>query len=161
MAREAPSIEDCLDMGRSCACYNLRRATRAVTQVYDAYLDEVGLKSTQITLLAVLAYRDPEPVTTLADSLVLEQSSLSRNLAVLERMGYVRLTAGADRRERIASLTREGRAALTRGYPVWKRAQAAVTEAVSAGDLDVQLRALRKLTKTALALRESLPSPER
>src|SRR5256885_11330035 len=120
MAKDAPSPDECLDMGRSCACYNLRRASRAVTQVFDAYLDEVGLKSTQLTLLAVLAYRDPpEPVTSLADALVLEQSSLSRNLAVLERMGYVKLSAGNDRRERIATLTREGRSALARGYPVW------------------------------------------
>lgn len=154
MAKEAPSLDECLDMGRSCACYNLRRATRAVTQVYDAYLEEVGLKSTQLTLLAVLAYREPpETVTSLADALVLEQSSLSRNLAVLERMGYVKLAAGDDRRERIPTLTREGRAALARGYPAWKRAQAAITSAVTAADLDLQLRSLRKLTKTAQDLR--------
>jgi DNA-binding MarR family transcriptional regulator len=151
MAKEAPGRDECLEMGRSCACYNLRRASRAVTQMYDSYLEEVGLKSTQLALLAVLAYREPEPVTTLAEALVLEQSSLSRNLAVLERMGYVKLTAGADRRERIVTLTREGRAALTRGYPIWKRAQTAIAGA--SADLDAHLRSLRKLTKSAQDLR--------
>src|SRR5438874_1240140 len=158
MPKDAPTTEECLEMGRACACYNLRRASRAVTQVYDAYLDEVGLKSTQLTLLAVLAYRNPpDTVTALADALVLEQSSLSRNLAVLERKGYVRFSPGADRRERIATLTREGRAALARGFPVWKRAQAAITAAVSSTDFDLQMRGLRKLTTSALALRAVSP----
>ena len=76
-------------MGRMCACYNLRRAARAVTQLYDGFFAEVGLKTTQFTVLAVLAYdeEDPPTITELATSLVLDQSSLSRNLAVLERLG--------------------------------------------------------------------------
>jgi DNA-binding MarR family transcriptional regulator len=156
MAKDAPTLDECLAMGRACACYNLRRASRAVTQVYDAYLEEVGLKATQLTILAVLAYRDPpEPVTTLAEALVLEQSSLSRNLAVLERMGFVTLVPGPDdRRERIAKLTRAGRAALARGYPVWKRAQAALEGALTSAQLDDQMKALRRLTKTALDVRD-------
>ena len=124
----------------SCACYNLRRAARAVTQVFDSYLDEVGLKATQFTILAVLSYKSDEAptVTALAESLVLEQSSLSRNLAVLERKGHVKLVPGADRRERIITLTRSGRAAVVRAYPVWRRAQDAVASGVPAAELDIQ-----------------------
>lgn len=150
-----PTIEQCLEMGQTCACHNLRRAARAVTQVFDAHFDEVGLKATQFTVLAVLSHAGDEPptVSSLADSLVLEQSSLSRNLAVLERLGYVKLAAGArDRRERIVTLTRAGRTALAKGYPLWKRAQAAMAEALD-GDLEGQLRALRKMTRSAKALR--------
>jgi DNA-binding MarR family transcriptional regulator len=156
MAKDTPTVDECLAMGRACACYNLRRASRAVTQVYDAYLEEVGLKATQLTILAVLAHRDPpEPVTTLAEALVLEQSSLSRNLAVLERMGFVAIAKGpTDRRERVPTLTRAGRAALARGYPAWRRAQAALEGALSPSRLDDQMRGLRRLTKTALAVRE-------
>lgn len=152
--REVPTREQCLDMGRMCACYNLRRASRAVTQLYDVYFDEVGLKATQFTVLAVLAHEadDPPTVTQLATSLVLDQSSLSRNLAVLERLGHVRLVRGKDRRERVVTLTRSGQAVLAEGFPVWKRAQAAITAAL-AGDLDGQLRALRRLTRTAQSLR--------
>lgn len=142
-------------MGAACACHNLRRAARAVTQVFDACFDEVGLKATQFTVLAVLSYRgdDPCTVTALADALVLEQSSLSRNLAVLERLGYVRLVPGDDRRQRYVRLTRAGRAALVRGYPVWKRAQAAISGTMSPEELDASLRALRTITSRALALR--------
>lgn len=147
-------------MSQTCACYNLRRASRAVTQLYDAYFDEVGLKSTQFTVLAALAYAEDKPPTIgeLADTLVLEQSSLSRNLAVLERLGFIRLVPGEeDRRERIVSLTRAGRSALARGFPVWRKAQSAIASALETDELDNQLRSLRRLTKKAQELRPSKP----
>jgi DNA-binding MarR family transcriptional regulator len=156
MAKDlTPSAAECLEMGRTCACYNLRRAARAVTQIFDAELETVGLRATQFNLLAVLAYPHDVPltVTALADAVVLEQSSLSRNLAVLERRGFIKLAPGADRRERIPTLTREGRAALARGYPAWKRAQAQIAEAVPAPELEVQLRGLKRMAGAAQAMR--------
>lgn len=154
MGKEGPSHEECLEMGKTCACSNLRRASRAVTQVFDAHFDAIGLKATQFTLLTVLLYEseDRPTVSHLAELLVLEQSSLSRNLAVLERQGLVRLVAGADKRERIVALTRSGRSAVARGYPVWKRAQSAIAAALAPSELQTQLRALRRLTKTAQSL---------
>ena len=80
MAKESPSVEECLAVGMTCTFRNLRRASRAVTQVYDAYFDEIGPKATQFTVLAALLYEND-----------------GRNLAVLERLGYV---PGDDRRER-------------------------------------------------------------
>ena len=155
MGKEAPSADDCLAMGMTCACYNLRRASRAVTQVFDSYFEELGIKSTQYTVLAALSYEsDGRPtVSHLAGALVLEQSSLSRNLAVLERQRLIRLVAGdEDKRERVVLLTRAGKAMLARGYPLWKQAQAAVTGALDPKDLETQLRSLRRLTRTTQAL---------
>jgi DNA-binding MarR family transcriptional regulator len=154
-ARTGPTASDCAKMSLSCACTNLRRASRAVTQLFDTYLDEVGLKATQFTVLATLALGEERPPTIgeLADTLVLEQSSLSRNLAVLERLGFIRLAPGEeDRRERIVTLTRSGRTALTKAFPVWRKAQAAIASALE-DDLDNQLKSLRRLTKTAQELR--------
>jgi DNA-binding MarR family transcriptional regulator len=146
-------------MGMTCACYNLRRTSRAVTQVFDAYFEEIGLKTTQFTVLAALEHESKgrPTVTHLASALVLEQSSLSRNLAVLERQGLLALEPGEDKRERIVTLTRAGRALLARGYPVWKRAQAAVAGALGPAELDEQLRALRRMARAALALRPERP----
>jgi DNA-binding MarR family transcriptional regulator len=155
MGNAGPSLDECLAMGTTCACYNLRRASRAVSQVYDAYFEPVGLKSTQFTVLAALAYESAgrPTVTDLARTLVLEQSSLSRNLAVLEREGWIKLAPGTDKRERRVVLTRAGRAALARGYPAWQAAQRALAETFDPRVFALQLRALRRLTKTAQAMR--------
>jgi DNA-binding MarR family transcriptional regulator len=159
MPKDSPTAAECLEMGRTCACYNLRRAARAVTQIFDAELDAVGLRATQFTLLSILSYPQEEPltVTSLADAVVLEQSSLSRNLAVLERRGWIRLAPGADRRERIPTLTREGRNALARAYPAWKRAQARIASALPANELDAQLRSLKRMAGVAQAMRTEKP----
>ena len=37
-----------------CACASLRRAARAVTQLYEAALQDTGLRATQFTLLQAL-----------------------------------------------------------------------------------------------------------
>ena len=152
-----PTLEECHEIGTMCACYNLRRAARAVTQVFDDYLEEAGLKATQLTILAILSYTkdQPQTVTVLAESLVLEQSSLSRNLAVLEKKGYVKLQPGSDRRERIVTLTVGGRTALARGFPAWRKAQAAVAGSIDPEHPAAQLRSLRSITKTALVARKA------
>lgn len=156
MAKETPpSVADCAQMSVSCACHNLRRASRAMTQLFDAHFEEIGLKATQFTVLSALAWSEnkPMPIGELAEMLVLDQSSLSRNLAVLERLGFIKLEPSAtDRRERIVSLTRNGKATLARGYPIWKKAQGAIAE-VMKEDLEEQLKALRRITRTAQELR--------
>jgi DNA-binding MarR family transcriptional regulator len=153
---KTPNASDCAKMNLSCACFNLRRASRAVSQLFDSYFDEVGLKATQFTVLSALAHSDGKPPTIceLAEALVLEQSSLSRNLGVLERLELIRLVPSQeDRRERLVVLTRPGRVALTRGFPIWRKAQAAIAAALEESELDHQLQSLRRLTKTAQELR--------
>lgn len=142
-------------MSVQCACHNLRRASRAMTQLFDSYFEEIGLKATQFTVLSALAWSEegPMPIGELAEILVLDQSSLSRNVAVLERLKLVKLEPSpVDRRERIVQLTTAGRAALAKGYPIWKKAQGVVAEAMK-DDLERQLKLLRKLTRTVQTLR--------
>jgi DNA-binding MarR family transcriptional regulator len=160
----APSPDECAKMGVSCACFNLRSAARAVTQLFDTFFGEVGLKTTQfIVLAAVQSASRGEPnagptVSSLADSLVLEQSSLSRNLAVLERLGYIRLVPGLDRRERLVTLTRAGRAILARGFPLWQRAQTAVARTFEPGAFESHLQSLRHVTRASRAALDAPPS---
>ena len=160
MAKETvPTVAECAQMSVSCACHNLRRASRAMTQLFDAHFEEIGLKATQFTVLSALAWSEnkPLPIGELAEMLVLDQSSLSRNLAVLERLGLLKLDPSpTDRRERIVILTRSGKATLARGYPIWKKAQGQVAEAMKE-DLEEQLKALRRLTRMAQDLRPQKP----
>jgi DNA-binding MarR family transcriptional regulator len=114
------------EVGRSCACFNLRKAARAVTQVYEAALEPSGLKATQISLLVALAVRGSLPLTRLAEVLVMDRTTLTRNLMPLKKKGWVAGERGPDRRERYVALTRAGRATLDRALPLWHAAQSRV-----------------------------------
>jgi len=109
---------------RNCACFNLRKAARAVTQMYEAALAPTGIRATQFSVLVALAVADGAPLSRVADGLVMDRTTLTRNLRPLARRGWVRVEAGEDRRERTLSLTRSGRAALERALPLWQQAQA-------------------------------------
>ncbi|MBH96306.1 MAG: MarR family transcriptional regulator, partial [Gammaproteobacteria bacterium] len=40
---------------QNCACFNVRKTSRMITQLFDHALKPSGIKATQFTLLAVLA----------------------------------------------------------------------------------------------------------
>lgn len=111
-----------------CACLNLRKAARAVTQQYDSTLRPAGVRSTQLPLLTAAALYGTINMTELAHEVVMDQTSLTRTLALLERRGWIRVAPGADRRTREARLTPRGRRVLERAVPLWEAAQAAVTK---------------------------------
>lgn len=109
-----------------CSCFNLRRAARRVTQVYDHALAPSGLKATQFALLAVLGRAEADEgiaMTPLAEKLGTDRTTLTRNLGVVERDGLVTIRTGKDPRSRLVSLTGAGRMALKRATPLWARAQ--------------------------------------
>ena len=103
---------------RHCSCSALRRASRAVTQHYEACFRGTGLRATQFTLLASLAQTGPLPMSLLASRLGLERTSLTRNLRPLERKGFVETLTDDDRRIRRIKITKRGEAAAsTRSAP--------------------------------------------
>ena len=110
-----------------CTCFNVRRASRAVTQFYDDIMAPSGIKATQFTMLGAVALMGPASVTRLAEHLALDRTTLTRNLKVLASQGFVAISAGEDRRERVVSLTDDGQAAIERATPVWHEAQNALT----------------------------------
>jgi len=110
-----------------CTCFNVRRASRAVTEFYDGIMAPSGIKATQFTMLGAVALMGPASVTRLAEHLALDRTTLTRNLKVLAEQGYVKISAGEDRRERVVRLTAEGQAAIERATPVWHEAQDALT----------------------------------
>jgi DNA-binding MarR family transcriptional regulator len=106
-----------------CACANLRRATRAVTRLYDDELRETGLTSTQFTLLQVLERAPQIRQGKLGALLSADSTTLTRTLAPLVRKGWIKSVEGEDRRERRMVLTEAGRKQLERALPKWERAQ--------------------------------------
>lgn len=113
-------------MHSECACYNIRRAARLVTQLYDRVMEPSGLLSTQFGLLATIGRAERATVTRLAQSMGMDRTTLTRNLKPLERQGLIEMDAGLDRRTHIVRLTEEGHQALRAALPLWRQAQALV-----------------------------------
>ena len=110
-----------------CNCAALRKASRRVSQLYDAALAPSGLKSTQFAIFCEIELRASEPptISDLATALVMDQSTISQNLRPLERDGLISLAQGAsDRRRRHVKLTRKGRSRFAAAQSLWIGAQA-------------------------------------
>lgn len=104
-----------------CVCFNIRKTSRAVTQAYDAALQPVGLRATQLTLLAVISSSEPTTISQLGERLVMDRTTLTRNLRPLEKQGLIGIAPGADRRTREVRLTAGGRQILAKGIPLWEK----------------------------------------
>jgi DNA-binding MarR family transcriptional regulator len=114
--------------GLECVCGNLRMAARAVSSVYDRHLAAAGIQASQMAVLWAVASADGITVKEIAARLAMHETTLIRTLRILEREGWVALEVGADRRQRIASLTRSGRAVFGKALRSWKKAQSEVAD---------------------------------
>lgn len=95
------------DFNTLCACQALRQATRKVSRRYDAALRPVKLNAGQFTMLAALLRPDPVTITTLADQLGIDRTTLSRDLKPLERRGSCRLAQRHDEYARQAGFAQQ------------------------------------------------------
>ena len=111
-----------------CACFNIRKAARAISQLYDDVLRPSGLRVTQFSILAVTRRLGPVTVTRLAEVTVTDRTTLTRNLKLLAQQKLIRITLGKDRREREVTLTDRGHLALAQAFPLWKDVQKQVAQ---------------------------------
>ncbi len=127
-----------------CACANLRRAARAVSQLYEEALSGSGLRATQFTLLQTLQVAGRLSQGELGRLLCIDSTTLSRTLRPLVKNGWIAGRQGADKRERLFSLTAAGKKKIELITPDWQRAQRRFNRAVGggAGELEEQLRQL-------------------
>lgn len=119
-----------------CTCSRLRRAARAVTQLYDDALAPVGLRVTQLSLLRTLQRLGTLTIGDLAARTLLDRTALSRNLDPLAERHLVAIVPGRDARTREVTLTRQGIAALAAAAPHWERVQREVARHVGHDRLD-------------------------
>jgi DNA-binding MarR family transcriptional regulator len=125
-----------------CNCLALRQAARHVTQFYDQFLAAAGLRTTQFSILARLQRLGPMTISALAADLVMDRTTLGRNLQPLERQRLVAAVKGrADRRSREIRLTDTGAERLRTAVEGWVKAQARF-EAVFGEQRSSELRAL-------------------
>lgn len=123
-------LDLCRQAARECTANSLRRASRQVTAVFDEAMADSGLRGTQFSLLTALAVGGEMPVSRLAEVLALDRTTLTRNLAPLQRDGLVTNLPSPDGRVRIIAMTQRGQQALERALPRWEAAQKQVVQAL-------------------------------
>jgi len=107
-----------------CNCLALRQAARHVSQFYDQFLIGSGLRTTQYSILARLQPKGTMSINALATELVMDRTTLGRNILPLQRDGLIAIAAGqADRRSEELQLTRAGAARLRAAVKAWDTAQ--------------------------------------
>jgi DNA-binding MarR family transcriptional regulator len=107
----------------TCLCHNARMASRVITRAYDEALRPMGLRATQVAVLAAVGARGALSIKSLADSLEMERTTLTRNLRPLEEQGHVAIAPEGRHRSRVLTLTKSGQAALLKALPLWQAAQ--------------------------------------
>jgi DNA-binding MarR family transcriptional regulator len=129
----------------SCVNFNLRKAVRAVSQHYDKILAPAKLRCTQFTILTILSQTDALTITGLAEHLVMDRTTLTRNLKPLEKEGYLTILPGiVDKRSRRIMLTNAGKEAHKNAIPYWQQAQKEMVSFMGKGNtrqliMDLQL----------------------
>jgi DNA-binding MarR family transcriptional regulator len=140
------------EAGGRCHCTALRKASRRVSQLYDAVLAPCGLKATQRAVLAEIGRSEPTTVGKLADALVMDPGALAHNLKPLERDGFVAVTVDpGDRRSRLIALTSEGRSKLAESEVLWADAQRSFEAGFGGVESDALRRALRLVISDGFA----------
>jgi len=102
----------------------MRKSSRLINQFYETRLSELNLKSGQFSILRAVNYKQPTTNKELQGILVLDQTTLTRNLKPLFRDGYLKLSVNPDdARVKLISHTAEGKALYDRAIPIWQKAQ--------------------------------------
>jgi DNA-binding MarR family transcriptional regulator len=141
--------------GEACTCGELRKAARAITLLYDNALKSSGLLSTQLGVLDVICNSNSIIISDLAEKQGMDRTTLTRNLSVLERQGFIKISSGKDHRTRVVTATQKGRSAVAKAIPLWIEAQRKVKQQMGE---DVWLNLIQNLcqfVKVADQLNES------
>jgi DNA-binding MarR family transcriptional regulator len=129
-----------------CLCANLRRAARALTQVYAEALRPLGLRSSQFTILQALTVAGELTQGDLGRILAMDSTTLTRTLAIMSRHRWIARHRGDDRREWRLSLSQTGKACFDRALPAWERAQARVRQQLGSSRWDQLMKLANEIT---------------
>jgi len=140
-----------------CNCLALRQASRTITAAYDQALAEAGLRVTQFSILFKLSHLGPMTVNQMANELVMDRTTLTRNLKPLERDALVQSgPSEQDRRERVIALSPAGRDKVKAALPLWRKAQKSFEERFGAA----RARELREVLSAVVAIGIDNPDTE-
>lgn len=126
-------IHKCLEMEIDtvpgpCVCTSVRRAARVLTRAYDASLKPSGMNITQLAVMRTVRRHPGEPLSHVAKNLMMDRTSLYRELASLQRRKWVSLNDEGDGRSRNATITEKGSGVLARADSDWAIIQSAIVD---------------------------------
>jgi DNA-binding MarR family transcriptional regulator len=137
-----------LPLPEECNCFAVRAAARHVSQSYDRFLAPTGLRTTQYSILVRLKRGGPLTINALAEAMVMDRTTLGRNILPLQRDGLIKIkSAASDRRAKELRLTKAGESRLQQAREGWSQAQARFEAAFG----EDRAADLRELLRTAAA----------
>lgn len=140
-------------INKECCCFSMRKVSRAVTQHFDRNLEKIGIRATQFTLLAALASTKASTLTQIAESLVMDRTTLTRNLKPLEKMGFITTVTPVDKRSKAYALTEQGRSILERATPLWRESQDSIVNALTSDRYHAMQAELNQMLNVTSALK--------
>ncbi len=147
----ANAYEQAIELGsdpRECVCLNFRQASRVLTQKFDDALKPTGLTITQFSMLMPLEGKGPMRISELADFQVIERTTLTRNLSVMEREGLVKIVPGDDKRTRVVQITGKGRKCMQAAVPIWNEMHQSVLSQLGNSNWDGMRGEVQDLIRT-------------
>ena len=133
--------------GLGCLCGNLRMAARALTHVYDAHLEPSGLTANQLAVLWCVVAREPAAMSDISRSVVMDKTTVSRNIASLARRDLVRYGHAHDSRRKLVVTTASGRRQFVRALPAWEAAQSKVAQTIGTDAFAALVEQLKRVAR--------------
>ena len=131
----------------ACACFNVRTAARAITDLYDRTLAPSGLRIHQFAILSTIYAAGGSTMQELAAELGIDPSTMTRTLKPLQTDGLVEVSAHVDRRAKELVLTRAGRKKLKECHALWRDAQSSLRRRIGADSFDRLIADLGSVTE--------------
>jgi DNA-binding MarR family transcriptional regulator len=136
---------------QDCACATLRETSRTLTRIYDEALKLSGLLATQYIVLVAIQNEQPATIGRLAEMMVMDRTTLTRNLKPLEKSGLIVSGRGEDQRMHVVSLSLKGKTAVEKAFPLWRTVQSHVARTLGPKRLE---HLLSDLKEAVVLLRE-------
>ena len=148
MAKPTTNIET---IAKTCIAGRLRLLNRVVTNIYDDALRPFGLKISQGNILIFTGKMGVATPVQICEFLQLDISTLSRNLELLRKNGWVEDVPGEDARSHPFRLTAEGKLLIEKAIPAWEKAQAEARELLGDDLVSLLNKAVKKVIETKRA----------
>lgn len=147
---EKVGFAETIEVRDTCLCMHTQQGARALARKFDAAFRHLDVTHGQFSLLMSLNRPQPAALSSVADLLGMDRTSLTAKLKPLERRKLIQSTTdAADRRNRLLTLTDAGHALLTDAYPIWKETHTQLDDVIPAGEQKKLLQQMLKLGQDA------------